>query len=78
MRVVIFGGRTIRDRALLERAIANAAAKGIVPTAVAWGQAPGVDALGKMWADEHGVPVEPFSADWDLCCRNSICRRVEG
>ncbi len=65
MRVVIFGGRTITDRAILDLAMERAAEKGIVPTVVISGQAPGADALGEAWARDHQIPVEPHPADWD-------------
>lgn len=65
MRVCIFGGRDIDDRALLERAMANAAEKGIVPTVVVCGMAPGLDTLGRRWAEARGLVVEPYPALWD-------------
>ncbi len=65
MRVCIFGGRDITDRDLLDRAVAKAAAKGIVPTVVVCGKAPGADSLGEAWAKARGIPVEPYPAAWD-------------
>lgn len=33
-------------------------------TEVVSGRARGVDTLGERWADENGIPVKPFPADW--------------
>ena len=65
MRVCIFGGRDITDPAVLLRALERAAAKGIVPTVVVCGKAPGADTLGEVWAARRGLRVEPFRAAWD-------------
>lgn len=34
-------------------------------TEVVSGRARGVDKMGERWAKEHGIPVQPFPADWD-------------
>lgn len=75
MRVVIFGGRGIDDRTVLDRAVAAAAEKGIIPTEVACGLAPGADELGRAWANERGVTVVPFPAAWgDLDAPGAVVR----
>ena len=79
MRVVIFGSRNLKDAAIMDRAIANAASKGIVPTVVICGMAPGGDSLGREWAERHGVPWEPFPADWnDLSVPGAVVRYRNG
>lgn len=64
MRVIIAGSRFIGTAAAVQQAMSDAAAFGIEPTAVLCGMARGVDLLGKEWADERGIPVEPFPARW--------------
>lgn len=33
-------------------------------TEVVSGKAPCIDTYGEEWANHHGIPVRPFSADW--------------
>jgi hypothetical protein len=61
MRVIIAGSRTIKDFAIVSAAVA---ASGLRPDCVVCGGAAGVDALGERWAQENGVPVQVFRADW--------------
>lgn len=35
------------------------------PTVVISGTARGVDTLGERWANENGIPVEKYPADWN-------------
>jgi len=62
MKTIIAGSRDILNyrhvRTLIERS-------GIDITEVVSGCARGVDRLGERWAEENGVPVRRFSADWD-------------
>ena len=62
MKVIIAGARDFTDYDLLKKTMETC---GFVVTEVVWGGASGADALGKMWADEHGIPVKPFPADWN-------------
>lgn len=77
MIVVVFGGRGIKDPALVAQAMREAAArKGIVPTRVLSGRAPGVDTLGEGWADAQGIPWDPHPALWDdLEAPGAVVRR---
>lgn len=77
MKVVIAGSRGIEDAALVAQAMREAAAqKGIVPTLVLSGRAPGVDTLGEEWADGQGIPWEPHPARWDdLEAPGAVVRR---
>lgn len=34
-------------------------------TKVVEGEAPGADLLGKKWAEDRGIPVDPYPAKWD-------------
>lgn len=61
MRVVIAGSRDITDATLLEEAIRDS---GFEITEVFCGLASGVDTLGKIWAENHGLPLRFFPALW--------------
>lgn len=62
MKTIIAGGRTFTNYAALLHAVARS---DFFITEVVSGKAEGVDALGERWADEFGIPVKPFPADWD-------------
>ena len=62
MRTIIAGTRTLTDYELVEAAVK---ASGFTITTVISGTARGIDVLGERWAEEHGVPVERFPADWE-------------
>lgn len=61
MKTIIAGSRQISDYAMVEDAISQCAWR---PTVVISGAARGVDTLGERWAEDNGVPVERFPADW--------------
>ena len=61
MKVIIAGSRSIVDYGYVEEAIE---ASGFKVTKVVSGTANGVDRLGEDWAEENGVKVKPFPADW--------------
>jgi hypothetical protein len=74
VRVIIAGSRSITDRAMLDKAIADCAwAQPVVDaprpgsniTEVVSGCAAGADRLGELWSAEHGVPAKKFPAQWD-------------
>lgn len=66
-RVIIAGKRDAdreRSRVLLRRGFER---QGLTPAdieAIATGESGVVDALGKLYAEYHGLPYEPFPADW--------------
>jgi YspA, cpYpsA-related SLOG family len=62
MRVIVAGSRTIRDYALVCKAIADS---GFNVESVVSGCAKGVDTLGERWAEERSVSVSKFPAAWD-------------
>ena len=62
MKVIIAGGRDIEDYELLLEAVLNA---GFDITAVVSGTARGADKMGERFAEEAGIPVYQFPADWD-------------
>src|SRR5207245_2140344 len=75
MRTIIAGSRRLADPALVEFAMDQAAADGIIPTVVLCGEARGVDRLGRRWAEARGIPVESFPANWRRYRRGAGGRR---
>jgi len=66
MKVIIAGSRKFTDYKMLRRCIAQIINKeGIEITEVVSGTARGADQLGERWAQENGIPVKRFPADWD-------------
>lgn len=63
MRTIIAGSRGIIDPNCVDFAVANC---GWYPTVVLSGTASGVDTLGERWAEQSGVPVERYPANWIL------------
>jgi len=61
MKVVIAGSRSVHDYEEVKAAVEES---GFEVTEVVSGRAAGVDRLGESWADEYGVPVKSFPADW--------------
>jgi len=63
MKTIIAGSRNIRDYRLVVEAVKQS---GFTITEVVSGREPnGVDRLGELWADDHGIPVRLFPADWN-------------
>jgi hypothetical protein len=61
MRVLICGSREWTDADLIRRELS--ALQGV--EVVVEGEAPGADTLARQAAEQLGIPVLPFSADWD-------------
>jgi len=61
LRVIIAGTRTITDLSLIYKAVEDS---GFEIEEVISGCAKGVDNLGELWAEENGVVVTKFPADW--------------
>lgn len=67
MRTIIAGSRSITEYAILEKVMNTVPFLddgSITPSLVLCGMARGVDLLGKRWAEENGLPVEKWPADW--------------
>lgn len=62
MRVIIAGSRNITDYEMVKDAIEKSE---FTITTVVSGCAKGVDKLGERWAEENGIPIDHFRADWD-------------
>lgn len=65
MRLIIAGSRDFTDRTILHRAIHYFQLDTAKITTVLCGCARGMDALGAQWAQENGIEVETFPADWE-------------
>jgi hypothetical protein len=72
MRIVVAGPRDFHDDAVVTDAIASS---GFTITELVCGEANGVDAAGKRWAQRHGIPVRSFYADWATYGRSAGPRR---
>lgn len=62
MRVAIVGSRTFNNQDFLDWAIQDSE---LDITEVVCGEAPGADTVGRLWAEENGIPVVSFPAEWD-------------
>lgn len=62
MRTIIAGSRDITDERYVVKAITLSKFE---ITSVVCGGARGVDTIGRVLAEKHGVPVAMFKADWD-------------
>ncbi|MGX9944817.1 SLOG family protein [Bradyrhizobium denitrificans] len=74
-RVVVFGGRDYADKRTLYRALDAVHARRKI-TCIIEGEMSGADRLARHWAEEHGVIVDPYPADWDNIDRpGAVVRR---
>ena len=70
-RILVCGSRRWTDGALILRELS--ALRGV--EVVIEGEAPGADTLVRQAADQLGIPVLPFPADWDRYGRGAGPRR---
>jgi YspA, cpYpsA-related SLOG family/Domain of unknown function (DUF4326) len=63
-RVLVFGGRNYADRRTLYRVLDAAHARRKI-TCIIEGEASGADRMARQWAEDRGVAVDPYPADWD-------------
>jgi len=61
MRTIIAGSRNCMDYGQLLHAISEIT---WIPTVIVSGTAKGVDRMGEQWAEENGIPVERYPANW--------------
>ncbi len=61
MKVIIAGSRNFTDQKIVDRVITDS---GFEISQVVSGGARGVDTCGEYWAEDNGVDIEVFSADW--------------
>lgn len=62
MKVIIAGSRWLQDPWYVEEAIKKS---GFEITEAVSGTARGIDYVGEIWAEKHGIPIKQFSPDWD-------------
>lgn len=62
MKVIVAGGRDMRNWELLCQTLNEK--KDLIDEVVC-GEAQGADIGGKNWAEENGIPVKSFFAQWD-------------
>lgn len=67
MKVIIAGSRSVKDYASVRQAIMESGLWGRHKRSieVVCGMAPGVDRLGKEFAENNSLTVHPMPADWD-------------
>lgn len=65
MKVIIAGGREFDNYELMCEEMAKIR-ENITITEVVCGGARGADSLGRQWAQENGIPVKEFPAEWDV------------
>jgi len=66
MIVIIAGSRTFSHKEGVFRCIDRAFPNPSVVTEVVSGAARGVDTVGELWAEKHGIPVKQFPAQWNF------------
>ena len=72
VKVIIAGPRDYHDYISVLMAMHLC---GFQVTEVVSGRARGVDTMGERWADEHGIPIKPFLAEWDKFGKSAGMRR---
>lgn len=61
MKTIIAGSRNIVDQKIIEKAVLKSKFQ---ITEVVEGGAKGADTLARKWAEENGLPVKEFKAEW--------------
>lgn len=75
MRVVVFGGRDFDDRRWMYRVLDAVHVDRLI-TCIIEGEMSGADLLARAWAEDRGVAVDPYPADWDNITRpGAVVRR---
>ena len=72
MKVIIAGGRNITDYAYVEAAVKES---GFNITEVVSCCARGADTLGEKYANNNGITIKKFPADWDTHGKRAGCIR---
>ena len=63
MKVLVCGGRQWRDRKVTKQVL-DAVHRDVGITLLIEGGAAGADRLARLWAEDHGIEVREFPADW--------------
>lgn len=76
MRVIIAGSRTILEPKEVEKAVEQSPFYKKI-TIILCGDARGVDFLGQLYGEYHGIPVEHYPAQWNQYGKSAGYRRNE-
>jgi YspA, cpYpsA-related SLOG family len=68
MKVIVAGSRTIHEYEVVKDAIERS---GFMITELVSGASPGVDRIGKEYAQENKIPVQRFEANWKVYGRGA-------
>lgn len=77
MRLIIAGGRTFTNLALMTEKLDHLIHKTDEPITVISGTARGADQLGEKYAELRGYEVEQYPAQWDVYGRSAGYKRNE-
>lgn len=72
MRTIVAGSRGVTDIRQLHAALIEC---GWLPSVIISGGARGADRLGEEWANQIGLPLEIYPADWDRHGKSAGHRR---
>jgi predicted Rossmann-fold nucleotide-binding protein len=64
MRVVVTGGRTFNNRAVVNNLLDTVHQSFGPITTIISGHASGADGLAEQWARANNVPIKPYTAEW--------------
>ena len=76
MKIIIAGSRGFEDYGMMVQKLDHLF-KNNRPTEIVSGRARGADKLGERYAQDHGIPVKYFPADWDKYGKSAGFRRNE-
>ena len=68
---IIAGSRNLSDKKYVVSALNEYANAHGYPCEVVSGGSRGADFLGEVWAEQNGIPVKRFPADWDKYGRSA-------
>lgn len=77
MKTIIAGSRSFKDYELLKDFLDGMQTTDSRISEVVSGCAAGADKLGERWAEENGIPIKPFPADWEGLGKQAGFRRNE-
>lgn len=76
MKVIVAGSRSIYQYDKIKKVL-DLENKSNPITEVVCGMARGADLLGKLWAEENGIKVKEFPANWDKFGKSAGYKRNE-
>lgn len=76
-RVIVAGGRTFQNYELLKSSLDHLLRNRLPAVTIVSGTASGADTLGERWAQERGLSVARYPADWNRYGKSAGYRRNE-